>query len=238
MSTPIKVVVFGATGCTGRQIIDGLIKSPTNFEIVAVCRPSSVDKPQNDAFRKNGVTVVGLDITGPREPLVDVIKGADTVIAALYFLAVDQQILLIDICKEVGVGRFVPDNFQPVVPPVGVMAMRETSVLQKPSEFLSSKRETLTSLTTTQKPAKEYQDTISEMEKRLAKDPTDLMALMLRTMSQYQVGMAVRGDTTPEVADYLGYLDVYKLYPDLEPARLRNYYQRVLDGKEAAGIRD
>lgn len=82
-------------------------------------------KPQNDLFNQNGVKVVGLEITGPREPLVDVIKGADVVIAAIYFTAVEQQTILIDVCKEVGVGRFVPDNFQPVVPPVGVMAMRE-----------------------------------------------------------------------------------------------------------------
>lgn len=31
MSPPIKVFVFGGTGNTAQQIIDGMIKSPTNF---------------------------------------------------------------------------------------------------------------------------------------------------------------------------------------------------------------
>lgn len=97
----------------------------TAQEIVAVCRPSSLGKPQIDLFKKNGVKVVGLEITGPREPLVDVIKGADTVIAALNFLVLEQQTILIDVCKEAGVGRFIPDNFGPVMPPVGAMALRE-----------------------------------------------------------------------------------------------------------------
>ncbi|KAH8842887.1 hypothetical protein MCOR27_000095 [Pyricularia oryzae] len=326
MSAPIKVVVFGATGHTGRVIIDGLIKSPTNFEIVAVCRPSSLGKPQIDLFKKNGVKVVGLEITGPREPLVDVIKGADTVIAALNFLVLEQQTILIDVCKEAGVGRFIPDNFGPVMPPVGVMALRErkekiinyiklqkvpytvidvawwyqilpykvpsgridymvpygpddanhipgegnvrvsfsdvTAIGDKVARIIADPRtvnkyvhvydevmtyhqvlETLEDVSGEKierayKTAEQCQDAISEMNKVLAKDATNFMALVGRSVSEYQYSLAVRGDTTPEVADYLGYLDVYKLYPDLEPATLQTYYRRALDGKEAPGHMD
>ncbi|KAL5884442.1 hypothetical protein ACKVWC_003414 [Pyricularia oryzae] len=296
MSAPIKVVIFGASGRTGG-------------EIVAVCRPSSVDKPQNDALKKNGVRVLGLEITGPREPLVDVIKGADAVIAPLHFLAMEQQTILIDVCKEVGVGRFIPDNFQPVTPPAGTMVMREakekiinhiklqrvpytiidvawwyqilpykvpsgradyvvpygpedtnhipgdgnvrvsfadlTAVGDKVARIFADPRtvnkyvhmydEVMThhqvleiledvsgeKIERAYKTAKQYQDAISEMDKVLAKDSTDVAAQIVRTLSQYQLSMSVRGDSTPEVADYLGYLDVYKLYPDLEPAKLR-----------------
>lgn len=88
------------------------------------------------------------------------------------------------------------------------------------------------------KTAEQCQDAISEMNKVLAKDATNFMALVGRSVSEYQYSLCVRGDTTPEVADYLGYLDVYKLYPDLEPATLRTYYRRALDGKEAPGHMD
>lgn len=93
--------------------------------------------------------------------------------------------------------------------------------LYLPELLLSSKPRDTDGSHHCQKTAKQYQDAISEMDKVLAKDSTDVAAQIVRTLSQYQLSMSVRGDSTPEVADYLGYLDVYKLYPDLEPAKLR-----------------
>ncbi|TLD16234.1 uncharacterized protein PgNI_02627 [Pyricularia grisea] len=320
MSAPIKVVVFGATGRIGRVVIDGLIRSPTKFEIVAVSRPSSIDKPQNVWFRENGVTVVGLEINGPREHLVDVIKGADVVFATINQNALEHQKILIDMCKDFGVGRFIPDAFGPVMPPVGAMSIRDAkekyfnymklkrvpytvidvawwyqvlpykvpsgrgdhmipfgpgdanripgdgnirvslsdvnSVGDKVARIIVDPRtinkyvhvydEVFTHHQMVQiledvshekvervyKTAQDYQDSIAEMNKLLAEDPSNHQALIGLVMADSQVSLSVRGDSTPEVAEYLGYLDVYQLYPDLKPSRLRDYYQRALDGKE------
>ena len=41
----------------------------------------------------------------------------------------------------------------------------------------------------------------------------------------------VRGDNTPENAQYLGYLLVDDLYPGVKGRSLESYVQEVLDGK-------
>lgn len=43
--------------------------------------------------------------------------------------------------------------------------------------------------------------------------------------------MGIRGDNTPEYAQYLGYLDANQLYPDTEKTSLQSFLQEVLDGK-------
>ena len=48
---------------------------------------------------------------------------------------------------------------------------------------------------------------------------------------QYQYSKYVRGDNTPEYAQYLGYLGAAELYPDFVPLTFRGYLQEVLDGR-------
>lgn len=48
---------------------------------------------------------------------------------------------------------------------------------------------------------------------------------------QYLYSMGIRGDNTPEYAQYLGYLDANQLYPDTEKTSLQSFLQEVLDGK-------
>lgn len=48
-------------------------------------------------------------------------------------------------------------------------------------------------------------------------------------MGQYHISWCVRGDNTPEYADYLGYLDFWKLYPCFPRGRsLKTFYKQIL----------
>ncbi|TLS27893.1 hypothetical protein PpBr36_02061 [Pyricularia pennisetigena] len=79
---------------------------------------------------------------------------------------------------------------------------------------------------------KEMEEAMAKCKAKLDADPNDQDAEFELTVNQYFYSMGVRGDSTPEVADYLGYLDSRRLYPDVKPSTLREYYQTVLDGKE------
>ncbi|KXJ89849.1 hypothetical protein Micbo1qcDRAFT_149681 [Microdochium bolleyi] len=138
----MKVVVLGATGNTGRSIVNGLLESDTKFEITALTRPSSVDKPENLELQKRGIKVVPLDLSAiaaaykapapgsvfspaSADPeLVRILTGADVVISAIYYLNLEDQIPLANAAKAAGVGRFVPCNFG-TVGPRGVMALAD-----------------------------------------------------------------------------------------------------------------
>lgn len=85
-----------------------------------------MDKPQNAALREKGVKVFGVDMLGPREELVNVLRGADAVVAPIDFDNFEEQKALVDACKEAGVKRLTPSNFAPVMPAYNVMGMRET----------------------------------------------------------------------------------------------------------------
>lgn len=48
---------------------------------------------------------------------------------------------------------------------------------------------------------------------------------------QYWYSCGVRGDNTPENAQYLGYLLAKDLYPDIKGTTLEAYAKEVLEGK-------
>ncbi|KAH7200653.1 isoflavone reductase [Fusarium oxysporum] len=121
----MKVVVIGASGETGRSIINGLLESPTEFEITAVTREASLHSKRNMELRGLGINVVAGDIRGPQDELVHLLTGAHVVISAVTATALADQIPLADAAKKAGVGRFVPCSFATVAPPRGVMKLRE-----------------------------------------------------------------------------------------------------------------
>ena len=50
-------------------------------------------------------------------------------------------------------------------------------------------------------------------------------------MGQYRISWCVRGENSPEYADYLGYLDFWTLFPDFpRGGRLESFYREVLSG--------
>lgn len=65
----------------------------------------------NDTLRNRGVAVTPVDLKGPKEELVNLLRGIDIVICAIYHEALMDQIPLARAAKEAGVKRFVPCNF-------------------------------------------------------------------------------------------------------------------------------
>ncbi|KAM0276452.1 hypothetical protein ACHAQH_006717 [Verticillium albo-atrum] len=51
-----------------------------------------------------------------------------------------------------------------------------------------------------------------------------------RAQFEYWNSWGVRGDNTPEMAAYLGYLDARELYPDFKPRTIEEYAEEVLAG--------
>ncbi|GLA18389.1 hypothetical protein AnigIFM62618_006032 [Aspergillus niger] len=50
-------------------------------------------------------------------------------------------------------------------------------------------------------------------------DRVDRMDVANYNMGQYRISFCIRGDNTPEFADYPGYLDFWKLFPDFPKGR-------------------
>ncbi|CAG9993006.1 unnamed protein product [Clonostachys byssicola] len=123
----MKVIVVGASGETGTSVVHGLIKSPENFEVTALARKSSVDKPEYLALKDLGVTVSTVDLGTVSDELVALLTGADVVISCLtsgHAEHVKTQNILASACKKASVGRFVPSFFGPICPPRGIMLLR------------------------------------------------------------------------------------------------------------------
>lgn len=121
---PIRVVVVGATGQTGRSVVNGLLSSPQNFEVTAFTRKTSLEKPELQALRAKGVKIAVADLQGGSAELVQLLQGIDIVISAIAMPFTD-QIPLIDAAKEAGVKRFVPCSWQPVMPARGILDVRD-----------------------------------------------------------------------------------------------------------------
>ncbi|RSL66384.1 hypothetical protein CEP53_003391 [Fusarium sp. AF-6] len=77
--------------------------------------------------------------------------------------------------------------------------------------------------------AEEIEAQVREME---SKDPApDSVDFITLTQMQYWNSCCVRGDNTPENAQYLGYLLAKDLYPEFVGTSLETYAREVLDGK-------
>ncbi|RKK33369.1 hypothetical protein BFJ69_g18736, partial [Fusarium oxysporum] len=104
----MKVVIIGATGETGQSITKGLLEYPTQFDLTALTRQSSLTSVKNQALKDSGVEVVAADLSGPEEDLVKILTGADVVIPVLDASGLRLQIPLANAAKKAGVKRFVP----------------------------------------------------------------------------------------------------------------------------------
>ncbi|KAK1512437.1 uncharacterized protein CCOS01_14677 [Colletotrichum costaricense] len=56
----------------------------------------------------------------------------------------------------------------------------------------------------------------------------------MKIFYEYWYSMGVRGDNTLENAEFLGYVDGTKLYPDFQPITFEAFLKEVLDGKSVA----
>jgi hypothetical protein len=57
------------------------------------------------------------------------------------------------------------------------------------------------------------------------------MLRVLVSQSEYNVSRFVREDNTPQYAEYLGYIDGTKLYPEIKPMTFKEYLVEVFAGK-------
>lgn len=71
---------------------------------------------------------------------------------------------------------------------------------------------------------------LSGAEDSLAKDPTDVTAILTHAVSSYMYTRGIRGDNTPARAEYLGYLLAQDLYPDFKPKKVEEYVRELIDG--------
>lgn len=63
------------------------------------------------------------------------------------------------------------------------------------------------------------------------------MSYLMTLKNQYAYSKFVRGDNTPEFAEYLGYLNWKDLYPDFKPRAFSEYVDELLEGTVAVGKR-
>lgn len=70
--------------------------------------------------------------------------------------------------------------------------------------------------------------TINDAKRRFAPDDPQLLAAI--GLAEYYYSLDVRGDNTPEHAEYLGYLNGKELYPDVQVETLEDYMKGVVGG--------
>ncbi|KAH7233096.1 hypothetical protein BKA59DRAFT_549449 [Fusarium tricinctum] len=112
----MKVAIVGATGVTGGSIVNGLLEAETQFEITALIRPSSIDKPAVNTLREKGVKIVPVELQGPQADLVAALEGIDVVISAIHYQSLHDEIPLSNASKAAGVKRYVPCFFATIAP--------------------------------------------------------------------------------------------------------------------------
>ncbi|KAH6869175.1 hypothetical protein B0T10DRAFT_533951 [Thelonectria olida] len=111
----MKVAILGATGETG-----------TSIEVTALIRKSSPKNPEVLALQAKGIKVVPADLSAPEDELSRLLHGIDTVISAIGAAGLMTQIPIVNATKAAGVKRFLPCCFAPVMPPQGILRLRET----------------------------------------------------------------------------------------------------------------
>ncbi|KAJ8089256.1 hypothetical protein PM082_014504 [Marasmius tenuissimus] len=130
MSSSKKQLVFivGATGRSGSSIARALIKHPEKFEVKAIVRPSSVDKPIITELKSLGAMIVTGDIANDDQESLKVhLKDVDTVIITVIPLPEGQQDNIIRAAEAANVKRLVPSDFATYAPP-GSMQFQDMKV--------------------------------------------------------------------------------------------------------------
>ncbi|KAF5608476.1 isoflavone reductase P3 [Fusarium subglutinans] len=132
----MKVAILGATGETGASILNALLESTEpRYEITALVRPSSMEKPEVIALKEKGINVVAADLSGPEDELARVLDGIDTLISAISATGLLAQIPLINAAQAAGVKRFLPCCFALIMPPAGILKLRD--IMRKKEQVIN-----------------------------------------------------------------------------------------------------
>ncbi|KAH7025657.1 isoflavone reductase [Microdochium trichocladiopsis] len=122
--TLLRVVVAGASGETGQSIMAALLAEPAQFKVVALARHESAGKEVYQEMARAGATVEAVDFCDV-ETLAARLVAADVVISCLLPLQRVESETLIDAAHRASVGRFVPSFFSTIMPPRGIMEVRD-----------------------------------------------------------------------------------------------------------------
>lgn len=91
----------------------------------ALARPTSVHNTAYKELESRGVKVVPVDLKGSETSLVRALSGVDVVVSAITFTELDSEIPLANAAKGAGVKRFLQSALMVVIPPRGVVDLRE-----------------------------------------------------------------------------------------------------------------
>ncbi|KAF5965987.1 hypothetical protein FBULB1_11914 [Fusarium bulbicola] len=151
----MKVAILGATGETGASILNALLESmepamcTSGFilgvrilltflilkEITALVRQSSMEKPEALALKEKGINVVAADLSGPEDELARVLDGIAALISAISATGLLEQIPLINAAQAAGVKRFLPCCFALIMPPAGILKLRD--IMRKKEQVIN-----------------------------------------------------------------------------------------------------
>ncbi|KAJ5688901.1 hypothetical protein N7462_003293 [Penicillium macrosclerotiorum] len=120
----IKVLLVGAAGETGGSIANGLLEDG-HFEVIALVRPTSLQKPAIVKLLERGIHIRKCDLKASEEHLIEALAEIDVVISCVGPAEQQDQIPLAKAAKKTGVKRFIPCGFITVAPPGGVMWLRD-----------------------------------------------------------------------------------------------------------------
>lgn len=101
--------------------------------ITAFVREASIEKPEVQRLKKEGIEVTSIDLEASHDELVQKLKSQDIVISCIIPVETKPQIALADACKAANVKRFVPSAFGPATPPEGVLILKD--IVAPPSVF-------------------------------------------------------------------------------------------------------
>lgn len=82
-----------------------------------------------------------------------------------------------------------------------------------------------------QQSAEDVRKNLEAMKRAVEEDPSNLANKYRLSNAQYNFSKYVRGDNTPEMAEYLGYIDGRKLYPDYQFQKFSGFVDDLAAGK-------
>ncbi|MEU7578561.1 NmrA family NAD(P)-binding protein [Streptomyces sp. NPDC041068] len=114
MAPQAKIIVVGATGLLGSQIVSGLLDR--GEAVRALVRPGLTGEKKDaiSALQARGLEVVEGDITDPVDRLAERLDGIETVISAVQGgpeTIEDGQVNLLRAAEKAGATRFIPSDF-------------------------------------------------------------------------------------------------------------------------------
>ncbi|KAF5023179.1 hypothetical protein F66182_4760 [Fusarium sp. NRRL 66182] len=98
-----KVLLVGANGTLGTQLLEGLVKADS-FDISVARRASSTSTPAHGS-------IVTIPDDFSVQGLIPVLSGQDVVIASFPLTDVNQHLRLAEASAKAGVLRFIPADF-------------------------------------------------------------------------------------------------------------------------------